>query len=68
MSIRADQYHTACKKIRRNKQIFEACSALLKELLNKMRLLKKEDNKDSKRITGEQTVVGDEEDDLGDTD
>ena len=33
-----------------------------------MRLLKKEDYEDSKRMTGEQAVIGDEEDEIGDGD
>ena len=33
-----------------------------------LRLLKKEDNEDNKRMKGEQVVVGDEEDEVGDGD
>ena len=48
--------------IPRNKQLFKACSALLKVLIE---LLKKEDTADSKRMRGEH-AVGDEEDDIDD--
>ena len=48
---------SACKKTRRNKQIFEACSALLKVLSVKLRLLKKVDKKDGKPITREQATI-----------
>ena len=54
MSILVSQYH-----IRRNKQIFVACSA---------QLMKKEDIVSRKPITAEQAVVSDEEFKAVDTD
>ena len=56
---------SACILIPRDKQLFKACSALLEVLSYKLRLLKKEDDVDSKWITGEK-AVGDEDDEVGD--
>ena len=61
----SDNIISASKKICRNKQISEACGAILKMLSYALRLLKKEDNEDNKRMKGEQVVVGDEEDEVG---
>ena len=56
------------KKILSNKQIFEACSALFEVFWQNMRLLKKEGDKNSKRIGGKNADVDDEKDEVDNAD